>query len=59
MQTTNKNVCVHIEINALQKCCKKEGINHLWMYVKSKQGAAWQNKKNHIDGILNIVYMYR
>ena len=28
-----------------------------YMYVKSKQGAVQQNKKNHIDDILNIVYM--
>ena len=36
IQTTNKNVCVHIEIKALRKCCKKEGIKHLWMYVEHK-----------------------
>ena len=44
MQTTNKNVCVHIEIKALWKCCNKEGIKHFvdvygaYMYVKSNQG---------------------
>ena len=28
-----------------------------YMYVKSKQGAKQYNKKNHIEDILNIVYM--